>query len=244
MKDIVVYTVILGGWDNLRPPRILEPGVRYVCVTDEPLSCQPWEIRPAWTPYADGSRNSRIPKILAHLHFDSEYSIYHDGHLTLRAAPSYLVDENLRDADLALFRHPCRDSVYREARQCETEHIGDGPAMTAQIERYRRMGLGRGLWAGGMIIRRHTEAVAKFNEIWWSEFLQGCMRDQLALPAAIHHTCIKVHTIDADIMMDVSRVAMNMHAAWENFGDNADYVEARNKRAEQVRRLKELCPPL
>lgn len=238
---ITVYTVILGGYDNLRAPAVNETGVRYVCITDEPLSCAPWEIRPAWKPYSHDSRNSRIPKILEHLHFDTEYSIYHDGHFKLLASPSALISECLNDADIAFYRHPCRRNIYDEARICEREHIGDGPEMTAQINRYRLAGIRDGLWAGGLIVRRHTPSVAAFNEAWWDEYINGCMRDQIALPAAIKWSGVKIHTIDGDILTDVSRLGLCMHAEWTEWGNNADYLAERRNRAEKTERLKALC---
>jgi hypothetical protein len=241
VRDITVYTVILGGYDNLRTPRVYEAGVKYVCVTDEPLSCAPWEIRPAWLPYESLSRNSRIPKILAHLQFDSEYTIYHDGHFALNAMPSQLVDHLLADADIAMYRHPCRQSVYEEQQICERECIGAGPEMTAQINRYRDIGLGSGLWAGGFIARRNTEQVVRFNETWWDEYIHGCTRDQIALPAAQLSTGIKINTIDADILMDSKRLVLCMHADWINMGDNGQFVEARQKRQRQTERLRTLC---
>lgn len=215
MKGITVYTVILAGYDNLHPPAVAEPGVRYVCITDEPIHCPPWEIRLAWRPYESDRRNSRIPKILAHLYFGSEFTIYHDGCFSLQIEPSRLVESFLNDADIALYRHPCRTSIYEEHTACERDQIGDGPEMNAQVERYRSIGIGPGLWAGGFIARRNSQAVAEFNETWWREFRRGCERDQIALPAAIFMSGLKVHTVDADILMDTDRLAFHWHVAWE-----------------------------
>jgi len=239
--DITVYTVILGDYDNLRPPEIVEPGVRYVCISDEFYSCPPWELWPAWKPYKSEARNSRIPKILSHLFFDSEYTIYHDGSFVLKEKPSVLVDTLLSDSDIAMFRHPCRSSVYQEAGVCEREKIGAGPEMAAQIERYRAIGLGDGLWAGGFIARRNTTSSANLNEMWWREFLAGSTRDQIALPAAKLITGINIHTIDADILMDSQIVKFAWHAGFIDKGDNYAFEESRGLRAKKQARLMQLC---
>lgn len=241
MPDITVYTVIIGNYDNLRPPGIIEPGVRYVCVTDQPLQCEPWEIMPAFMPYESASRNSRIPKILAHLHFNSEYTIYHDGQYKLMAKPSQLIDENLKAADIAFYRHPCRKSVYQEMETCRKEDIGYGDAMIKQVENYRRCGLGDGLWAGSFIARRSTYAVEIFNERWWSEYIGGCMRDQISLPMAQRITGIPIHTINAYILDDTERIKFCWHADF-NQGDNPSFLEARRDREKRRKRLRELCP--
>ena len=47
MKPLVVYTAIFGGRDNLQEPTAVEPGIEYVCFTDNPrLKSATWRI--AW----------------------------------------------------------------------------------------------------------------------------------------------------------------------------------------------------
>lgn len=239
-KNITVYTVILNDYDNLRPPKVIEPGVRYVCVTDEPFRCDPWEIYPAWMPLESQVRNSRIPKILPHLFFNSEYTIYHDGCYRLTAKPSALINECLCDADIAFFKHPCRNSIVKELELCKREGIGYGPEMEAQVDRYRSAGIGDGLWAGTFIARRNIAEVKKFNESWWMEFLNGCLRDQFALVGAQHATGIKIHTINDHIMQN-HRMEFCWHAAFKNNKDDPKVTEERNQRIAWRERVKVLC---
>lgn len=237
---ITVYTVILGGYDHLWPPAVIEPGVRYICYSDEPLRCAPWEIQPAFQPYPEAHRNSRIPKILAHLHADTEYSIYHDGCLTMSAKPSDLIKAHLQDAQIAMYRHPCRKSVEEELECCARLGIGHDRMMERQVERYRAHGLAEGLWAGGVIIRKHTDIVALLNEVWWREYIGGCTRDQIAFPFARLGVGLKVHTIDADILTDSGRFQFHFHAGFKAAADPG-LVEAREKRGRRMARLKALC---
>jgi hypothetical protein len=237
---ITVFTVVLNAYDNLRPPQCIEPGVRYVCFSDEAQNCPPWEVIPAPQPYSDASRNSRIPKILPHLLLDAEYSIYHDACLQLTARPSDLIAKYLSGADVALYRHPCRTSVYEELECCERLGIGAGPEMRAQVERYRAHELGQGLYAGGVVIRRHTDLCALFNETWWREYRDGCARDQFALAFAVHSVGLKAGVIDADILQDAGRFQFCFHAAFEHLSDNPSFAEQRARRDERLARLEEL----
>lgn len=239
--DITVYTVIIGPYDNLRPPKVIEPGVRYVCVTDQPFRVAPWEIHPAFMPFESNARNSRIPKMLSHLHFDSEYTIYHDGEFVLGAAPSALIGELLQDADIAMYRHPCRTNIRQERDLCEAEHINDGPEMTSQVDRYLAIGVPDGLWAGGFIARRNTPQMARFNETWWSEYLGGCLNDQIALTAAKMQAGINIHTIDADILTDAARIQFCFHAAFVDCFDNGQHVGWWQDRARKNARIAQLC---
>lgn len=239
---ITVYTAILCGYDNLRPPGVIEPGVRYVCFSDEPLHCPPWEIQPAWLRYDSGSRNSRIPKILSHLHIDTEYSIYHDGCLSIQCKPSSLIAEVLKDADWAMYSHPCRKSVYEELNACRSMGIGYGSDMQEQVDRYRANGLGDGLWAGGVIVRKKTDLTVTVNEAWWREYINGCARDQISFPFVRQAYGLRVHSIDdADILQDTKRFGFNWHGWAEQKGDNPSFATGRQRRAERWKRLKELC---
>lgn len=206
--SIVVYTCILGGFDNLRPPLVPpEPGVRFICFTDVPVlpDVPPWEFRPVHRVYsadfsgrADLSRTSRLPKILPHLVLpaDCDYSIWLDGNFRLLKPASEIINTEMRFDDWAAHRHPARGCVYEEAEllvKLKREHPDEWPNMDAaeldaEIARYRGTGMPEKLntlTANGIIIRRHTPGVAALNEAWWNLFAAGCGRDQLSFTVAL-----------------------------------------------------------
>jgi hypothetical protein len=238
--NITVFSVNLCAYDNVRPPLYVESGVEYILFADEGYNCPPWRVVPFPQPYGSASRNSRIPKILPHLFFDTEYSIYHDGCLQMAVKPSALVDELLQGADLAMYKHPCRKSVHEEMDCCQRFGIGYSPEMRAQVARYRAHGLGDELWAGGVLIRRHTDLVTLFNETWWREYRDGCSRDQFALAFARHSVGLRVNPIPGDILQDAKRFQFLFHADFAHLGDNPQYADERKRRAEKQRRLEGL----
>jgi hypothetical protein len=243
MADITVLTCVINSYDNLRPPQFVNPSKRYLCYLNDPWpATPPWEYSPAYTPYPSQGRNSRIPKILSHLHCDTEYSIYHDACFRMAVDPEEAVERWLKDSDMALLRHPCRQDVYEEAALCLREGIGDPDEINRQTEAYRAAGLPprSGLWAGGILVRRHTPEVIRFNELWWEEFLHGCSRDQIALPYAIWKSGIAVHTIDADIFTN-PWWAWHWHAGFAGRGDNPEFVDTRRKIEQRWHELMRLC---
>ena len=249
MDKITVYTVILDDYDNLRPPEVTEPGVRYVCITDQPLRCRPWEIEPAWMRYDSYARNSRIPKILSHVFFDTEYTIYHDGCFSLLKRPSEIIANTINRSDIgkplpdiALVKHPCRKSVYEELACCKRENIGYGDAMEEQVRRYQEKGLKQGLWCGGFIVRRNNEKVQRFNDAWWNEYIHGCMRDQIAMPMALYDTNMDILTINANIH-NMPYAQFHLHSAFKG-GDTPEFKAIREANAYREKRLKRLCPTL
>jgi len=236
---IVVYTCILNDWDYLRPDRSAD-GVRYICYSDRPIErVAPWEIQPAYTPCGmAASRASRLPKILPHLQFEADYSIWHDANFVLRADPETMIAAHLKDADIAMFRHPCRNHVGEEVGILLKENIGNPDEVRAQQTEWLHMGAPLGLWAGGLIIRRHTKAVAAFNEAWWHLFKTGSTRDQLALPMARAETKIQIATIPGNVYEN-QIMGFHWHAAWRDKNKEFHTMEAEYQM--RRKRLEELC---
>ena len=264
---IYVYTCILGGFDSLRPPLVpSEPGVRFICFTDVPVlpDVSPWEFRPVhrvmrdagmiprWQ--VDASRTSRLPKILPHLVLpaDCDYSIWLDGNFRLLKPASEIVNAEMRFDDWATHRHPARGCMYEEAAllvKLKRERPDEWPNMDAreldaEIARYKQMGfpaeLGT-LTANGLIVRKHTPAVAALNERWWQLFAQGCGRDQLSLPVARWNSPVTVNRMPHYPDIYSSPLArFGWHAAWKDKAPNVEYRPERARIAARVAKLREV----
>ena len=182
---MIVYTAIFNNYDLLQSPPVAVEGVRYVCITDEaPLKRNGWDIHLVDRPLVPHPYIQRSYKILAHRVFpDADVSLYLDGTFELLVDPRRLADRYLTDADLALFRHPQRDGVYAELSACEDLGKERREITTLAEERYRAQGMPETgyLHAAGVLIRRHTDQVAEFNERWMTELLDSSVRDQPAL---------------------------------------------------------------
>lgn len=182
-KDITVYTANIGGFDKLQEDQITE-GANFIAFTDQ-LS-DTWEIRKTYDKFKEDRRNSRIQKIMPHLFFDTKYSIYLDGNIKLKVPAQQLIDEFLKDKDVAVFRHLGRDCVYVEATACMALGKGNRNEIMDQISDYSQRGWKEhaGLVECGMIIRRHTPEVERMNEKWWAHYCRYSERDQISFPLA------------------------------------------------------------
>lgn len=255
---IYVYTAVLGGFDNLRPPLIPAAqwtGARFVCFTDNPLQprCDPWEFRPAplvtvpagyggCFPEISPSRSSRIPKILPHLVLpaDCEYSIWHDANFQLARSPEYIVDTLLKDHDWAVHKHPVRDCVYEEAEVLIKEKIGTTALVDADVHHMRVQGHPEhtGLWANGFIVRRHTREVDALSERWWEIFAAGCERDQISFPPALRQYPVRLKTINENVYQS-PWVQFYWHAAFVR-EDNVPFYPERREMVARLERLREV----
>lgn len=193
LSDCVVYTAITGGTAVLRNQTTHD--VPFVAFLDQPTSSRCWQLAPACREFADAGRNAKIHKVLAHQYFpDQEYSLYVDGSILLNASPRDLIESYLGEYDLVVHRHPDRDCLYREAETCVQYGLDSQDLIGAQVERYRREGYpeGNGLCELSVILRRHTDRVAKLNQLWWNEIERGSKRDQISFPYAVAKAGVRV----------------------------------------------------
>lgn len=177
---IITYTCVLNDFDLLRD----HPEGKFIAFTDKPSD--KWETGEPCTLFKDDRRNSRIQKIMPHLFFEADYSIYLDGGIQLLVPPQKIIDEFLKDKDVAAFRHITRDCVYEEAEACAGLGLEDPRILKQQAEEYQRLGIPKhyALYEGAVIVRKHTPEVERMNEKWWAHYCRYGKRDQISFPIA------------------------------------------------------------
>ena len=134
--------------------------------------------------------------------------------------------------------------MYEEGEILIREKIGTTTLVEEELSRYRVRGFPRhgGLWANGMLVRRHTPGVATLNELWWDLYSTGCERDQTSFPVARYHEEFLINTIDEDIYRS-PYLLQHWHAAWKNRDDNPDYWDERDRLRGKLERLSRLAGP-
>jgi hypothetical protein len=192
---VVVYTAIAGDRDTLKPQcGRLTAEARFVALVDEPgaVNCSPpWSLEPFTETHPDPVRTARRCKVLSHKLFPGvEYSLWIDGNVTVLSSSSLtsLIDQYLDGVDLCVFRHPQRSCLFAEAEVCKHKRLDDPVIIDAQVARYRSEGVPEnlGLVESCVILRRHTPAIARFNEGWWDEMKNGSRRDQISFNYVAH----------------------------------------------------------
>src|SRR5699024_186177 len=191
-KDVIVYTAITEGYDDLKMPYSISDRCHYVCFTDDP-SIQGnglWEIKPFPNPELDQVRKCRQLKILPHIYFtEYQYSIWIDGNIQITADIDELIETYFDQSDQGFFSfaHPWRDCIYDEAedvienRKGIEDSSGEKRARK-QMEKYKLEGMTKnnGLIESNVILRKHTPEVNQIMEQWWEEVKTHSRRDQLS----------------------------------------------------------------
>lgn len=183
----VIYTAIFGGYDELDDPQMISKDYDYVCFTDDHnLKSDIWDVRVIDLPVLnDYPRSNRYVKIKPHEFLSEyEYSLYLDGSIFLKGVPNII--EILNEYNLAVEKHPRRECcIYKEAEQCKAIGYGIASEIDKQIKDYRSLGVPEymGLWANGILFRKHNEvSLIELEEVWWEHIMKYSWRDQISFP--------------------------------------------------------------
>lgn len=189
MADVAIITAITDGYDTLKPV-MPQTGVdvEWVCFTDgEPhpdadaaqgwtLVCEPRHGRPA-------AREAKRPKFRPWEYTDAPASIWIDA--SFRVVSDGFAADALAYADpIAQFAHPWRNCLYDEATVSAHLPKYRREPVIEQAVHYRARGHPEewGLWAAGVIVRRHTDAVRQLGEAWAHEVAAWSVQDQVSQP--------------------------------------------------------------
>jgi len=194
-----VYTSITGQYDRLRDPpeSVCAEDIEFHAFLDKPQASDVWKPHVANTSMSTSRLNAKHHKVLPHLSFpDCDISLWIDGSIEIcpDTVLQNLAHQFLREADLAVFAHGKRYCIYQEAIYCLHHQLDDPAAIRNQVFRYTQEGYqaNQGLAECTVLLRRHTEHLKQFSELWWQEIRTGSVRDQLSFPYVVRKTGLKV----------------------------------------------------
>ena len=84
MNNKVIYTAIIGGYDELIEPSFKPKGWDFICFSDRPLKSKTWKVKDNLPLYEDNTRTARKHKLLAHRLFPNyDFSLWIDGNINV-----------------------------------------------------------------------------------------------------------------------------------------------------------------
>lgn len=190
-NSLVVYTAIIGDYDDLKNPVVVEPNVHYVCYTDQlNLKSDIWEIRYVdEVPESERALCVRKFKMLPHKLFpEYETSIWIDASLKIIGNLTELIKKYQTHSNFLMMPHNERICAYEEAFANVVGCLAPKSVITAQISRYLREDFPEdyGLMVGGFLVRNHSDKkIIQAMEDWYREVSFNSSRDQVSLPYAI-----------------------------------------------------------
>jgi len=196
---LVIYTAIMGDYDQLNEVPNKENGIDYICFTDNnSIKSSTWDIRYVDTIDCNHAKTARMYKILPH-RFLTEYetSLWIDGNLKINSNMNQLFQK--RTQKIMLMKHDLRDCLYDELQACIDLRKDQAKTMRIQIEKYENEGFPKniGLAMTGTIIREHNDnEIINVMELWWREVKAHSKRDQLSFNYVAYKNNLQYQTID------------------------------------------------
>ena len=117
--------------------------------------------------------------------------MYVDADMLLKESLNELLDTMADNRLMAACRHSYCASVRQEINDLINKGMVDAHQVEQQWQRYVEWGFedDSGISENGMLMRRHNDArLAQLMELWWKEYQNGCLRDQVSLIPCIFRT--------------------------------------------------------
>jgi hypothetical protein len=201
MSDVAILTAVYDGYDELKPV-LPQAGVDvdWVLVTDdEALRDTPsvlgWRVVFEPRPGVHPNRAAKHPKYEPWKYTAASVSVWVDASFRI-VSERFAVEATAgltEHEPIAQFVHPWRDCLYAEAKESAGLAKYAGEPVLEQADHYSEAGHpeGWGLWATGVIARRHTDAVRELGARWLHETYQWSFQDQISQPFALRETGLR-----------------------------------------------------
>ena len=186
MKRFAIYTALIGGYDSIKQPRVVDERFDYYLFTDDvkELHVGVWEIRHVDYTNPDKTRIARWVKTHPHVLLpDYKATLWIDANLEITSAFMYercaeLMSKNIQ---LASVKHPQRDCIYDEAYWVYGLDVEKNIFNWCHFLRSINYPRHNGLYETNVLYRKNDESVNKVNEEWWNAISEYSRRDQLSL---------------------------------------------------------------
>lgn len=190
MKEFVVYTVLVGGYDDVLQPKVVDDRFDYVLFSNDFKETKQgvWTVREIPNVVDnDNKRLSRYPKTHPEtLLADYKASLYIDANIQILDQWVYdrfieLYNQNIEFAGIQLVLTG-RDCIYEHSfDMCQALLEHDYIAIQ-QCHRLYELGFPRhfGLNENNVLYRIHNEKMKATDEEWWDWILSYSSRDQFS----------------------------------------------------------------
>lgn len=184
---VVVYTVVIGGYDNLTVPRYINESFDYYVVSDQYINDKFWKYKeiPHEILTYSAVEQARFIKLHPHMLFpEYDYSVFIDGNVSIIKDIKPAIDMMIDECKvLGVHQHQSRDCIYDEAKVVYAQGRAPFFQIIKQMFEYKKRGFPKhyGLFETNVLIRKHNDDLCrKIMTDWWDEIYHHTNRDQLS----------------------------------------------------------------
>ena len=198
---IALYTSIVGDYDLLQQPPVLDEGFEFICFvgrgekTADRIGA--WEIRELPLTFGNPTLDARWAKTHPHeLLPDYACSVWVDGNIILTDGSIYeaVRSKAASDVQYSGVPHPARDCTYKEARKCfDMRYLSLFGLLKVWLYlAFLGLPLHAGLMESNLVFRRHMDPdVVDFDTRWWKHVRHLSRRDQLSLMLCLRRSGLR-----------------------------------------------------
>jgi hypothetical protein len=200
-EKIAIYTSIVGDYDLLQQPPVLDEGFEFICFvgrgekTADRIGA--WEIRELPLTFGNPTLDARWAKTHPHeLLPDYACSVWVDGNIILTDGSIYeaVRSKAASDVQYSGVPHPARDCTYKEARKCfDMRYLSLFGLLKVWLYlAFLGLPLHAGLMESNLVFRRHMDPdVVDFDTRWWKHVRHLSRRDQLSLMLCLRRSGLR-----------------------------------------------------
>jgi hypothetical protein len=170
--------------------------VKYIAFTNKPdlIKSETWDIIEI-SQYNNFRKKAREIKTNIHKFVDNtEYWLWIDNNCVLQSDPNTFL-KYLNGCDLLTMPHPERNNIIEEANILLKWKKDQAQGIQEAINFYYKDGyIPMDLYETKILMRRNTEKIKIFNEMWWEQIQLYSIRDQISFPYISWKTKMFVNT--------------------------------------------------
>lgn len=205
-EKVVVYSVMIGDYDEILDPVYISNNCDYILFTDNiNIKSKIWKIQLIEIDTSHSKKwNVCYYKMLAHhvLCRDYHYSIYVDAKVFICGDIKQLLNFIDDKCKLAMINHGDRTTILEEIDACVRLKSINKENALLQYEEYRSKGFfdNLGLVDTCILIREHqNHRIVEAMNVWFIEFDKYPMRDQLSIMYSIWKSGVNYKIIDGSV---------------------------------------------
>lgn len=189
-ERVVVYTAIVGSYDSLKLPEVINSDFDYVVFSDMALEdTGVWDVVPITFFHEDDTRTARFIKTHPH-HLLSSYdvAIWIDSNVMIIGDMLPLFYKYKESGFvIGAIPHRSRSNVFQEAEACHNQSKDDLETMQRQLDLYRSKGFYHDdlIESNFLIMNLRDSKLIGFLNAWWNEIDCFSRRDQLSVNYAM-----------------------------------------------------------
>lgn len=248
IKNICVYTCIMGNYDKLKELSFKEEGIDYICFTNnKTLISKTWKVIYVDNDGLSDHLLSRNIKIIGHpyLFKNYDFTVYMDGSMQIVKSIWKFMDKyNILDYTFSGFVHSYRNCIYEEAEACIELRKDNVEVINEQMRRYRKENYPKnnGLIEATILFRKINDSKVKETmKLWFNELLNGSKRDQLSFNYVLNKTGliwnkINLKVFDNEYFHYTPHISKNnleyyntMYTVYFDYGKGLDYKNSTTK---------------